>query len=100
MNAETTFERLARLFHEFYEELAPEFGYETRAESAVPWEQVPENNRQLMIAVCERVLGDITQELLDERARNDELAQRICDTHLLLSTAAKNMRDFILDGDR
>ena len=57
MSADETPERLARLFHRFYEELAPEFGYETRTESAVPWEQVPENNRQLMIAVCERVLA-------------------------------------------
>lgn len=45
-------EELARAFHEVYESLAPAFGYETRNESAVPWEQVPENNRRLMVAVC------------------------------------------------
>lgn len=32
---------LARLFHETYERLAPEFGYKTRKESAVPWKDVP-----------------------------------------------------------
>lgn len=32
-----TAEELARLFHETYERLAPEFGYETRPESATGW---------------------------------------------------------------
>jgi hypothetical protein len=45
-------EALARRFHEAYERLAPAHGYETRSVSAVPWEQVPEQNRRLMIAVC------------------------------------------------
>ena len=43
-------ETIARRFHETYERLAPEFGYETRRASAVAWEDVPENNRALMIA--------------------------------------------------
>ena len=41
-------EDIARYFHEEYERLAPRFGYETREESRVPWEDVP--NRDLMIA--------------------------------------------------
>jgi hypothetical protein len=49
-------ERLARLFHETYERLAPDHGYTTRRESAVPWEQVPANNRALMTAVCEHII--------------------------------------------
>lgn len=49
-------ERLARRFHEAYERLAPSFGYETRPDSAVPWEQVPQQNRALMIAVCAEIL--------------------------------------------
>lgn len=44
-------EDIARRFHETYERLAPDFGYETRSESAVPWEDVPERNRLLMQAV-------------------------------------------------
>lgn len=51
----TPAERLARRFHETYEQLAPQFGYATRRESAVPWEQVPEANRKLMTAVCEEI---------------------------------------------
>jgi hypothetical protein len=49
-------EELARFFHETYEALAPEFGYETRRETAVPWNQVPELNRRLMLAVAKKVL--------------------------------------------
>lgn len=50
-----TAERLAQTFHETYERLAPNFGYETRKESAKPWAEVPEQNKRLMIAVCEEV---------------------------------------------
>jgi hypothetical protein len=50
-------ESLARAFHEVYERLAPSFGYETRKESTKPWEQVPEHNRKLMIAVCNEVMA-------------------------------------------
>jgi len=49
-------EVLARMFHETYERLAPSFGYETRKDSAVPWEDVPERNKKLMIAVCAEIL--------------------------------------------
>lgn len=51
-------ENLARRFHETYERLAPQFGYETRRESAKPWEEVPEQNRNLMIAVCAEILDE------------------------------------------
>ena len=50
-------ERLAEMFHESYERLAPGFAYETRPASAKPWAEVPENNRRLMIAVCEELLA-------------------------------------------
>lgn len=49
-------EQIARAFHEAYERLAPQFGYETRTESAVPWEDVPQPNRDLMCAVVETLL--------------------------------------------
>jgi hypothetical protein len=47
------------MFHEKYERLAPEFGYKTREESAVPWDEVPEQNRSLMVAVCTEILDEI-----------------------------------------
>ena len=52
-------ERVAQLFHETYERLAPDFGYETRGDSAVPWEQVPEANRGLMVATAAAVLESL-----------------------------------------
>lgn len=52
-------EQIAALFHRLYEELAPQFGYTTRPESAVPWSQVPENNRYLMTTVVRLVLQHI-----------------------------------------
>jgi hypothetical protein len=48
-------EQLAKLFHETYERLAPTFGYETRKGSRVPWEEVPERNKKLMIAVADLI---------------------------------------------
>jgi hypothetical protein len=47
---------LARLFHEEYERLAPNFGYSTREASAVPWDDVPETNRNLMVATAAAVI--------------------------------------------
>jgi hypothetical protein len=55
-----TAEDLARLFHETYERLAPQYGYETRKESAKPWEEVPDQNRRLMVAVCEELIWGST----------------------------------------
>jgi hypothetical protein len=49
-------EKWAKDFHDTYERTAPRFGYETRKESAKPWEEIPEKNRKLMIAVCAEVL--------------------------------------------
>jgi hypothetical protein len=48
--------RIARAFHDTYERLAPDFGYRTREESAVPWEQVPSRNRILMIATVQDLI--------------------------------------------
>jgi len=52
-------EKLAKRFHEFYEELAPKYNYQTRKQSAVPWSKVPINNKRLMIAVCEKILKEV-----------------------------------------
>jgi len=68
-------EEMAKDFHETYERLAPDFSYETRKASAVPWEDVPENNKKLMIAVAgemrARHINDIaTGRKLFEAERN------------------------------
>lgn len=59
-------ETLAKLFHDTYEEYAPHYNYQTRPESSVPFEHLPENNRDLMIAVSETVLGEIQHRLSGE----------------------------------
>ena len=50
-------ESVAKLFHETYERLSPVFNYETRPETRVPWEKVPERNKRLMVAVAADVLA-------------------------------------------
>jgi hypothetical protein len=52
----TTEEMVAREFHKAYEALAPHFGYKTKQDSAVPWEELPEVNRNLMLAVVTELL--------------------------------------------
>lgn len=49
--------RFAEFFHESYERLAPQYGYETRPETRVFRPESP--NGALMIAVCEEVLARI-----------------------------------------
>jgi hypothetical protein len=53
-------EYIARRFHEIYEELAPNYGYTTRRASAVPWKEVPEPNKSLMIAVADKLISEGT----------------------------------------
>lgn len=48
---------VAEEFHRSYESLAPAFGYRTREESAVPWVDVPLQNRALMVATVMSLLG-------------------------------------------
>lgn len=55
---ETRGEKLARRFHELYEELAPQHGYKTRKESAVPWDDVPAQNKALMTHVAMRIIEE------------------------------------------
>lgn len=57
----TDAEKLAKLFHDTYERLAPAFGYATREESAVAWENVPVNNKKLMVATAAVVIDEISR---------------------------------------
>lgn len=54
-----TAEELAELFHETYEGLAPHFKWTTYQETAVPWKEVPEPNRSLMIVTASIVLNEL-----------------------------------------
>lgn len=54
--AQSDAEFVAQAFHEAYEELAPLHGYKTREASAVPWDEVPEANKSLMVNVAHHLL--------------------------------------------
>lgn len=49
-------EMIAGLFHATYETLAPDHGYKTREASAVAWDDVPANNKALMIATVQHLI--------------------------------------------
>jgi hypothetical protein len=68
-------EQIAQAFHEIYERLAPDFGYETREASAKPWAEVPEQNRQLMVAVVQTLidLGVIPGAASQQRSGEDRI---------------------------
>lgn len=48
-------EDLARQFHETYERLAPTFNWDTQEASREPWDNLPDNQRDLMVAVIEEL---------------------------------------------
>jgi hypothetical protein len=56
MSANGNGEQIARAFHESCERQAPAHGYNAREASAVPWEQVPERDRTLMVAMVNDLL--------------------------------------------
>jgi len=60
LGTEDRAEYIARRFHEAYERLAPLYGYETRIETRVPWADVPQANKSLMIAVVQMLLDETT----------------------------------------
>jgi hypothetical protein len=49
-------EDVARAFHEEYERLAPDYGWATQQVSRVDWDDLPENQRALMVHVVSNVL--------------------------------------------
>lgn len=79
MNAET----LAQLFHETYERRAPEFGYKTRKETAIPWNAIPADNanKRLMIAVAGEVLKVLEHEAVIREYIDDATGYRLTVEH-------------------
>lgn len=52
----TQAQEIARAFHETYERRAPAYGYKTREESAVPWEELHPRNKSLMVSTVHDLL--------------------------------------------
>ena len=59
--------KLAKLFHQVYEDLAPSFGYETRTDTKEFDEEA--KNGKLMIATCKAILPEILASQLDALVR-------------------------------
>lgn len=55
-------ERLARLFHDRYEALAPLYGWQTQKISAVRFDELPQSNKRLMMHVCREVLYELRKQ--------------------------------------
>lgn len=55
-------EEYTHRFHEAYERRAPDYGWKTQAESAVPWDEVPVMNRALMLDTVNEVFGPLIKE--------------------------------------
>lgn len=51
-----TAEHIAREFHFTYEDTAPIYAYKTRAETRTHWDDLPTNNRELMIRTVKKLL--------------------------------------------
>lgn len=88
MLTEIDHDLIASLFHEHYERLAPSFGYETRRDSSVPWDDVPEPNRQLMGSTVAAVLADPRSPVV-ARAERDRAMSEIQDVCLDASITDK-----------
>jgi hypothetical protein len=86
-------EEVAQLFYETYERLAPSFGYETRHESAVPWSDVPEKNKKLMIAVAREVEYEV------ERQATRDLREVIAEYHAMLKEYLEHGHMRVLDSE-
>jgi hypothetical protein len=55
---EAQVESIARAFHDSYEKQADEHGWKPQDKTRVAWEDLPEQNRSLMIAVVRELLRD------------------------------------------
>lgn len=68
---------IAEAFHNAYERLAPQFNYDTRPESAVPWADVPEQNKALMRATVTAAMPDVQRQFATVKAERDALADQL-----------------------
>ena len=48
---------LARWLHREYEEIAADVGWQTQDGTSVPFEDLPPENREVMVQLAERILG-------------------------------------------
>jgi hypothetical protein len=58
-------ERLARRFHDVYEQLAPQFGSKEQNKSAVAWSDLPSEKCRLMIVTVGVVMAELDTQRVD-----------------------------------
>lgn len=68
---------IAEAFHTAYEQLAPELGYKTRESSAVPWKDVPADNKKLMEETVRKLILDGVICIGQVRGATNELAKAL-----------------------
>ena len=88
-------EKLAKLFHEIYKELAPNFNYKTKKASAKPWSNVPENNKNLMIAVATKILFISKKQTADDCIEDCA----VVDDNKYLKEVVSLLNSMILSGE-
>lgn len=54
----TDAELIAKRFHEVYEDLAPSMGWETQERSRKTWEELPAENKWLMVKVVDQLMEE------------------------------------------
>ena len=55
-------EELAKRFHDVYEKFAVEYGWKTQEQCQVEFEDLPKENRDLMVAVVSEVCADLIRD--------------------------------------
>jgi hypothetical protein len=54
---------IAVMFHDYYEKIAKEVGWKTQDGCGVPFNNLPDKNKQVMLKVADKVLAEIIRRL-------------------------------------
>jgi len=84
-------EQIARLFHDTYERLAPQYGYETRKETRAFDPASP--NGRLMISVCSEVTSSLRSHLSTALAERDAARAELENHKTRLASAIRDGND-------
>lgn len=102
-NAPTPAEQLARMFHDAYERLAPDYGWKTQTVSRKQWEELPDGLRLLMLSVCEEIITALLEGKIIEYADpGDKLAMLLGKTEdgRIRVDFQKPLKWFAMDKDQ